>query len=222
MARLARVVIPGLPHHVTQRGNRRQRTFFLTSDYRAYLSLLARECGRHDVEVWAYCLMPNHVHIVAVPSSPDSLRRAVGEAHRRYTLQVNTRMDWKGHLWQGRFSSFALHEAHLLATARYVELNPVRAGLVTAPSDYPWSSARAHLCSRDDELVRVQPLLDLAGNWLQFLTRDVPDEELKHLRMHTRTGRPLGDEDFLRLLERRLGRILRRQKRGPRSCRRGE
>ena len=133
MPRLARVVIPGEPHHVTQRGNRRQETFFSDEDYEAYLDLMAEWCEREGVEVWAYCLMPNHVHLVAVPSSEDALRRGIAEAHRRYSRRINFREGWRGHLWQGRFASFPMDDAHLYLATRYVELNPVRARLVRAP-----------------------------------------------------------------------------------------
>ncbi len=215
MARLARVVVPGLPHHITQRGNCRQQTFFCDEDYRSYLELMGQWCGAYQVEIWAYCLMPNHVHLIAVPQSVDGLRRAVGEAHRRYTRLVNFREGWRGHLWQGRFASFVLDERYLLTAARYVELNPVRAGLIRAPSRYPWSSAAAHVRRRDDALVRVAPLLELAPDWRRFLTRVIREEDLKLLRAHEHTGRPLGDEAFLASLEQKLGRILRRQKPGP-------
>ena len=127
MARLARIVVPGMPHHVTQRGNRWQPTFFAEEDYAAYLELMSERCREEGVEIWAYCLMPNHVHLIAVPKREDSLRRAIGEAHRRYTRRVNLREGWRGHLWQERFSSFVLDEPYLLTSARYVELNPVRA-----------------------------------------------------------------------------------------------
>jgi putative transposase len=217
MARLARVVAPGLPHHVTQRGNRRQRTFFCDEDYDCYVQLMAQFCRVEQVEIWAYCLMPNHVHLIAVPKSADGLRRAIGEAHRRYTRMVNLRKGWRGHLWQGRFASFVLDEPYLLTAARYVELNPVRAGLVNTPSRYRWSSAAAHLRGRDDSLVRVAPLLQLAPNWRRLLSRVIREEELTVLRAHEHTGRPLGDEAFLASLEQRLGRILRRQKPGPKS-----
>ncbi len=108
MAQVGRVAAPGLPHHVTQRGNRRQRTFFCDQDYESYLQLMAQFCKPQNVEVWAYCLMPNHVHLIAVPDSAKGLRRAIGEAHRRYTRMVNFREGWRGHLWQGRFASFVL------------------------------------------------------------------------------------------------------------------
>jgi len=161
--------------------------------------------------------MPNHIHLIAVPQSADGLRRAIGEAHRRYTRMVNFREGWRGHLWQGRFASFVLDEPYLLTAARYVELNPVRAGLINSPSRYPWSSAGEHVRGRDDALVKVAPLLQLATNWRRFLTRVVREEDLKLLRSHEHTGRPLGDEAFLASLEQNLGRILRRQKPGPKG-----
>ena len=159
---MARVVVPGIPHHVTQRGNRRQDTFFRDADYREYLYHMAEWCNRCGVEVWAYCLMRNHVHLIVVPESEDGLRRAIGEAHRRYTRYVNFREGWKGHLWQGRFASFPMDEEWLIAAARYVELNPVRAGLVRRAGEYRWSSALAHLSGEDDILVRTEPFCSLS------------------------------------------------------------
>ena len=132
MARLPRMILPGIPHHVTQRGNRRERTFFEESDYALYLDLLAQAAQRHAVEIWSYCLMPNHVHIVAVPTDEDGLGRTFRDVHRNYTGYVNTRMRVTGHLWQGRFGSVAMDEAHLFAALRYVALNPVRARLAPA------------------------------------------------------------------------------------------
>lgn len=215
MARIARVVVPGLPHHVTQRGVRRQTTFFSESDYESYLELMAEWCARCGVAIWAYCLMPNHVHLIAVPDEADGLRRGIGEAHRRYTRRVNFREGWRGYLWQGRFASFQLSEQHLLAAARYVELNPVRAGLVAHPGDYRWSSAAAHVSRRDDLLVRTQPLLEMAGDWRDFLAGELSDEDLDSLRRHERTGRPLGDEPFVESIERKIVRLLHKQKPGP-------
>src|SRR5512136_131394 len=164
MARIARVVVAGVPHHVVQRGNRRQPVFFSTADYKAYLRLMATWCQRERVEVWAYCLMSNHVHLVAVPDSERGLARAIGEAHRRYTVRVDQRENWRGYLWQGRFSSYPLDEQYLLAAVRYVELNPVRARLVELPWQYPWSSAAAHVRGRDDVLVKVRPMLGRVEN----------------------------------------------------------
>jgi len=217
MARLARVVGAGLAHHVTQRGNRRQQVFFEPADYRLYLDLLATHCTAADVEVWAYCLMPNHVHLILVPGDADGLRAALGEAHRRYTRHINFRQKWRGYLWQGRFASFVIDEPYLLTCARYVELNPVRARLVRTARAWKWSSARAHLTNQDDRVVRVRPLLDLAPDWKGFLGAGLDAENLAAIRTHTRTGRPLGAEPFLTRLEKRLGRRLRKAKPGPRG-----
>ncbi len=214
MARLARVVIPGIPHHVTQRGNRGQVPFLTDADYPAYLDLVAETCAKAGVAVWAYCLMPNHVHLILVPNDPDGLRRALGEAHRRYTRRINAREGWTGHLWQERFHSFPMDEPHLLAAARYVELNPVRAGLARGVRDWRWSSARAHLAGRDDRLVEVGPLLERVDDWREFLKGGLDEATLKTLRRHSRTGRPLGAEAFVKRLERRLGRELRARKPG--------
>jgi putative transposase len=219
MARLARVVAAGLPHHVTQRGNRCQQVFFGDDDYEAYRTLLAEGCSAAGVAIWAYCLMPNHVHLILVPSDADGLRAALGEAHRRYTRQVNFREGWRGYLWQGRFASFPMDETYLLAAARYVELNPVRAKLARRARDWRWSSARAHLAGRDDDLVQVKPLLDLAPDWPAFLRQGLSDDERDAIRAGERTGRPLGSPAFVARLEKRLGRVLARQKPGPKPKR---
>jgi putative transposase len=174
-------------------------------------------CGVHKVQILAYCLMPGHVHLIAVPEAADGLRRAIGEVHRRYTRMINFREGWRGHLWQGRFASFVLDELYLLTAARYVELNPVRAGLIDTPSRYRWTSAAAHVRKKDDTLVRVAPLLESAPNWRAFLARVIREEDIKLLRAHELTGRPLGGEEFMATLEQDLGRILRRQKPGPRG-----
>ena len=219
MARLARVVAAGLPHHVTQRGNRRQQVFFGDDDYATYRGLLAEGCRAAGVAIWAYCLMPNHVHLILVPSDVDGLRAALGEAHRRYTRHVNFREGWRGYLWQGRFASFPMDEPHLLACARYVELNPVRAKLVRRARDWRWSSARAHLARRDDGLVKVKPLLDLVPDWPAHLAGGLSAEDHAAIQAGERTGRPLGAPRFVARLEKRLGRSLARQKPGPKPKR---
>jgi putative transposase len=215
MARLARVVAAGLPHHVTQRGNRRQAVFFGDDDYETYRALLAEGCRAAGVAIWAYCLMPNHVHLILVPRDADGLRAALGEAHRRYTRHVNLREGWRGYLWQGRFASFPMDEPHLLACARYVELNPVRAKLARRARDWRWSSARAHVKGRDDGLVTVRPLLDLAPDWPAFLAEGLGAPEHAAIQSSERTGRPLGAPRFIARLEKRLGRTLARAKPGP-------
>ena len=216
MARMARIVVPYFPHHVVQRGNRRQKTFFENRDYERYRALMSKFCRKAGTRVWAYCLMPNHVHLVMVPSHEDGLRAALGEAHRRYTLAINQRYDWRGHLWQERFHSFPMDEAYLLAAVRYVERNPVAAGLCHRAEEWPWSSAQAHLQGRDDELVETKPMLSRIGNWAAYLASDTVDDADDRLAEHARTGRPLGDEQFITTLERLTGKTLaprRRKKR---------
>lgn len=219
MARIARVVVPDVPHHVIQRGNRRLRTFFKDEDYEAYIDLMARWSSHWGVEIWAYCLMPNHVHLIAVPSSENALMRAIGEAHRRYTVRVNLRENWRGHLWQGRFASFPMDEAYLFACVRYVELNPVRAGLVSVPWQYRWSSAAARVRKEIDPLTEKVSLLDEISDWKAFLMDGLSEEKVDDIRLHARTGRPLGKDEFQTGLETALGRTLQPQKRGPKGPR---
>ena len=216
MARTARLVVPGLPHHVTQRGARRMQVFFSDEDYRSYLRILADEARRHELGVWAYCLMPNHVHLIATPPSEPSLAKALGEAHRRYAWRVNRRQGWTGHLWQERFSSCAMDEPHLSAAIRYVLLNPVRAGLATTASAWPYSSARAHLGSAADELVETQPAALRIKDWDNFLRLADSREETEELRRHSRIGRPLGSDAFLDELEQATGRPVRPARAGRR------
>ena len=211
------MVAAEVPHHVVQRGNRRQPVFFSTADYKAYLRLMAVWCGQQGVEVWAYCLMTNHVHLIAVPGSEKGLARAVGEAHRRYTVRVNQRENWRGYLWQGRFSSYPLDEQYLLAAVRYVELNPVRVGLAERPWQYPWSSAAAHVRNRDDILVRVKPMRDRVADWREYLSTEPDSTDMEVLRRHMRTGRPLGSPEFIESLEAKLSRSLIPHKRGPKT-----
>jgi putative transposase len=217
MGRVARVVVLGFPHHVTQRGNRRQRTFFSDADYELYLDLLRKYLTEHEVELWAYCLMPNHVHLIAVPKQQNSLRKSIGEIHRQYTLTINSREKWTGHLWQGRFSSYPMDEKYLIAAARYIELNPVRARLVRRPEEWPWSSARIRIKGKNDGLTELEPLRSMVGNWARFLESAVAEIDL--LRKHQSTGRPLGSDAFIEECEGLLGRVLRPKKPGPQGRR---
>jgi putative transposase len=206
MPRLARLVIPGIPHHVTQRGNRRQPTFFSDDDYRLYLRLLGRWSRQAGTAVWAWCLMPNHVHLILVPSHEDGLRAALGEAHRRYTRHVNAREDWRGHLWQSRFASFPMDEDHLLACVRYVELNPVRAGLIARPEHWRWSSARAHLGLGGDGITELVPLAARVPDWRALLDSGLAERERSAIRAHEGSGVPLGGRAFAARLAAALGR----------------
>ena len=213
MPRIARIIAPGVPHHVTQRGNRRMETFFCNEDYQAYLALMAEWCRKFNVSVWCYCLMPNHTHLIAVPETEDGLRMAIGEAHRRNSVMINRRQKWTGHLWQGRFSSFPMDEAYLLAAAQYIEMNPVRANLAPDPYAWKWSSAKAHANGTDDILVKVSPLLQMVGDWKLFL-KDTDEEDANKIRGHERTGRALGSDSFLESLELSLMRTVKRRKAG--------
>ena len=210
MARLPRLTIPDLPYHVTQRGNRRQPVFFRDEDRQLYLAILREQAVRYRLEIWAYCLMDNHVHLVVMPRQEAGLTRAIGETHRRYTRAINFREGWRGYLWQGRFGSVALDEAHLIATIRYVERNPVAAGLVARAEEYPWSSARAHVLGLNDSVLTTHFLTERIADWVEFL-RDPTDDRLgRTLNQHGSVGRPLGDVPFLERLEHVTGRRLRR------------
>jgi putative transposase len=189
MPRPARQVLPGIPHHVTQRGNCRQRVFFGDDDHAAYLSLLRHFCRKSGTSVWAWCLMPNHVHLILVPAHEDGLRAALAPAHTRYAIEINRRQGWCGHFWQSRFGSFPMDEAHLHACLRYVELNPVRAGLVARPEAWPWSSARAHLGLALDGLTDLAPMRGRIDDWRAFLDAGLDDEDRDAIRKAERTGR---------------------------------
>jgi putative transposase len=214
MPRAARLVVPGVPHHVTQRGNRRLPTFFGEGDYALYRHVLREGCAKAGTRIWAWCLMPNHVHLILVPETEDGLRAAVSEAHRRYTRLVNEREGWRGHLWQSRFASFAMDEDWLLACARYVELNPVRAGLAARPEDWRWSSARSHLGLGDDGLTEARPLLERVPDWRGLLAGGLDEEKREAIRRCERSGHALGGSGFLARVSAAIGRDIRPRPRG--------
>jgi putative transposase len=220
MARLARVVIPGLPHHVTQRGNGGAKTFFGDDDYALYRDLLATHCRAADVAVWAWCLLPNHVHLILVPSDADGLRRALSRVHRIYAGTIQARRKRSGHFWQGRFGAVAMDEAHLAAALRYVSLNPVRARLVKRAQDWQWSSTRAHLRGRDDGLTARAPVKKMFPDMAGLLSRALEDEEdlFGRLRAAESIGRPIGSDRFLARIEKLTGRVLKPAKRGPKPA----
>lgn len=224
MSRLSRITVPGLPHHVTQRGNRRMAVFAEPSDYQIYIDLMAERCAAHDVSCWAYCLMPDHIHLVLTPSSEDGLARAVGEAHRRYASFFNARARVTGHLFQGRFTSAAMDEDHLLAAVRYFALNPVKAKLAKRVQDWPWCSVPAHLAGSDDALLQVSPVLDRVGPRFADLLKLSRQEKLalSGFEMKGVIGRPMGSPAFVADLEKRLGRTLAPAKRGPKPKAKGE
>ena len=220
MARLARLVVPDVPHHVTQRGNRKQPVFFGEADYAAYKDLVAAACVERGVRCLAWCLMPNHVHLILTPPDPDGLRGALAEAHRRYARRINLAQGWTGFLFQGRFASYPIADAHLMAAVRYVELNPVRAGLVARAEDWRWSSARAHVTGRADGFTDLDALAGVHRNWRAMLRHgleagDLDEGAAAAIEAHIRTGRPLGSEAFVERLEAKTGRALKRRKPGP-------
>ncbi len=214
MARIARVVVPGMPHHVVQRGVRGMDVFFSDADRCSYLGFLSEYGQRFGISFLAWCLMTNHVHLVAIPEDEWSLARGIGEAHRRYTRRINFCEGWSGYLFQGRFHSCPLDGQYLLAAVRYVLRNPVRAGLADKPWDYPWSSARWIVgdALEDPLAIPSETLADII-DWRSFLAGDTG--QLAELRQHTRTGRPLGSEPFIDQIESLIGRVVRPQKRGP-------
>lgn len=225
MARLARIVIPGVAHHVTQRGNRRLPVFFSDEDRRLYLSLLAEASRASGTACLAWCLMDNHVHLVLVPRREDGLRAMLGEAHRRYTRHVNFREGWRGHLFQGRFASYPMDDAHLMAAVRYVELNPVAAGMARRAEAWRWSSARSHVAGRraaDDPLTDVAALGRHVRNWRALLRHGLEAGDLdadgeavaEAIEARLRTGRPLAASEWIARQEDALDRALAPRKPG--------
>lgn len=215
MPRIARAIAVGCPHHITQRGNHRQAVFAGEEDYARFLEILVRSAPQNDFEIWAYSLMPNHIHLVGVPQRQDSLARTFHAVQMLYARYVNAKRGTGGHLWQGRFFSCALDEPHVHAALRYVEMNPVRAGLVSMPEEYRWSSARAHLAGERDPVLSGRCfLLETVPDWRQYLEADPDAEAEKTLRKATLTGRPCGVEEFIRKTEGDLGRRLSPRPRG--------
>jgi putative transposase len=217
MARLARLVIPGLPHHVTQRGNGRAQTFFGDADYALYRDLLAQACASAKVAVWSWVLMPNHVHLILVPEDADGLRRALAAVHRRYAGYIHARERRTGHFWQGRFGAVAMDEAHLAAALRYVALNPVRARLAARAEDWGWSGVHALLTGQEDGLTATAPVLERYPRFAEFLGEGADGEAVNRLRQAETIGRPLGDESFIARLESLTRRRLTPMKPGPKA-----
>lgn len=214
MARLARVVVPDLPYHVTQRGNGRQQTFFGADDYTLYRDLLSMHCQAAGVAVWAWCLMPNHVHLILVPSSTDGLRRVLAPTHRSYAGHLHARLRRTGHFWQGRYGAVAMDEAHLLHAIRDVCLNPVRAGLMKRAQDWPWASTRAHLTGKEDGVTSLEPVRNRIATFSDVLDGNPDETMFDRLRRAESVGRPLGDEAFFDRIAQLAGRDLKPGKRG--------
>jgi putative transposase len=215
MARMARFVVPGIPHHVTQRGNGRARTFFCDEDYALYRDLLAGHCAAAGVEAWAWVLMPNHVHLILAPSDEDGLRRALASTHRRYAGHIHAREQRTGHFWQGRFGCVAMDEAHLAAAIAYVALNPVRARLVERAEHWRWSSVHAHLGRvTGDGLTTIAPVIERYPDLAARIAAGEDEAMSARLRRAEQIGRPVGSATFIAGLERQTGRRLSPSPRG--------
>jgi len=217
MPRLPRVVIPDCPHHVINRGNRRQIVFFSDNDKKAYYDILKKETNKAGIVIWTYCLMDNHVHLIVVPKTKDALAYGIGEAERKYARIINSRYDWKGHLWQERFKSNPMGEDYLYSAVRYIERNPVRAGIVEKAEDYYFSSAKSHVFRGNDELISDFYLTSEIPDWESYLREETSESEKELFRSHAYSGYPLGSDEFIDKLERITGMSLRKKKPGPKT-----
>jgi len=206
-------VIPQIPHHITQRGNRGQDLFFNDRDRSEYLQWLKEYCDKHNVDILAYCLMKNHMHIVAVPTSEDGLHRVLRPLHTRYAQKINREHGWKGHLWQGRYFPSPLDDVYMWNVIRYVELNPLRARIVRRAENYKWSSAAGHCELGEDKILtkdkRWTGLFDEIKDWSNWLAEGDETEKIRLVRRNIEKGLPCGSDKFIRKLERTAGRILR-------------
>ncbi|NCO04023.1 MAG: transposase [Alphaproteobacteria bacterium] len=214
MARQARITLDYTPHHITQRGNRGEPVFFEKGDFQAYLDLLKEQCERFDIKIASYCLMPNQIHLLAVPKDSDLLARAIGETHRRYTNMINKRNEWRGHLFQDRFFSYVCDDEHSLRALRFIETMPVTSKIAPKPESYLWSSAKNRIKIINDPFLTPLPQFTNVHNWDEFLNRPMEAAELKDIQTHLQTGRPRGTDTFLDKLELKLGKKVRPQKRG--------
>ena len=215
MPRMPRIVAPDYPHHVVQRGNRRQQVFFQDADYENYLKFLEEYSKNYQLKIVSYCLMPNHVHLIVIPQRHDSLAGAIGDTHQKYTKMVNLRKNWRGFLWQGRFSSYVLDEKYLYTALKYIFLNPVKAGIVKKAEEYKWSSLRHHL-DRDGAYFLYDDIItDMIVDWKTLLYDDLSETQIKLFRKHESTGRPLGEIKFIEKLEKRLEVSFKKERPGP-------
>lgn len=218
MPRLARTVCARVPHHITQRGNRREDVFFSDDDRLAYLGWLKDYAEKYEVDILAYCLMTNHIHLIAVPAREHGLEKLLKPLHMRYAQRINREHRWTGHVWQGRFFSSALDEDYLWAAVRYVERNPVRARMVRKAENYRWSSAVAHCGLKSDPVLTRRSSwarqFESMGDWSAWLAEGDEPQRLEILRRNVEKGLPCGSERFVQKLERLTGRALQYRPRG--------
>jgi putative transposase len=209
MARLARSIVVGYPHHVIQRGNYDQLVFETPADYLRYLELLKEYSARYGLDIWAYCLMPNHVHFICVPKAEDSLARAFNTLHMNYAQYYHGKRGVKGHLWKGRFLSCIMDDRSVFEEVRFIENNAVRAGLVARAEEYPWSSARHHVLGVSDPVIRnASSLESKISDWRAYLEGRGDQPVLNRTWQSLKTGRPAGDKEFVHVLEEIVGRRL--------------
>jgi putative transposase len=214
MGRMGRVTVPGLPHHVTQRGNLNAPIFARDGDRGVYLAMFQKSALRRGLAIWAYCLMTNHVHFVVVPRFEDSLSLALRDAHSAYANWFNKQARRPGNLWRNRFHSCVMDEPHLWAAVRYVERNPVSAHMIGRAEEYPWSSAAPHCGLRKDPLLAEGfPFPNIVADWPAWLSNE-DVERTAEIRKCTRLGLPCGSAEFTGDMEAKARRPLRHKKPG--------
>lgn len=218
MPRKARFVIVGTPHHVTQRGNRRMQTFYTDEDRIEYLELLEKLSKKYELDILSYCLMPNHVHLIAVPCNKDSLQRAMKDTHSQYARRINKRFGWSGHLWQDRYFSSPLDQSYTWNAIKYVELNPVRANIIGTPEQFKWSSAQARCGLVQSTLLSQKKnwndMIAEISDWKAWLHEGLDVDDIEVIRKATNKDFPCGSEEFIDSLELIAQRPLRALLRG--------
>lgn len=215
MARQARIIVPHTPHHITQRGNRGEHIFLQKSDYQTYLDILKEQTEQFDIGILGYCLLPNQIHLLLLPKDSQSLSRAIGETHRRYTNHINARENWSGHLFQNRFFSYAMDEQFSLRAIRFIETLSVTLKLTPRPENYLWSSAKSRIkIGKNNPIIQNYLSFNAIDNWEEYLSRPMNSDEMNQIQLHLQTGRPRGSGMFLDSIEKTIGRSVRPQKRG--------
>jgi len=208
MPRQARNVFADIPHHITQRGNRQADVFFCDADKDYYLKLLQQYSQDHQVEVLAYCLMTNHIHLILKPTTEDGLQKVLKPLHMRYAQYINKKNDWHGHLWQGRYFSSALDEQYAYHAFHYVENNPVEAKMVAKATDYKYSSARHHCGMLVDGLISEYDIGVNTQEYEDYLMQAINQQSVDILRRNTNKGLPCGSDGFIAKLGKKSGRDL--------------
>ena len=215
MARLPRLTLPGYPHHIVQRGNNGQPIFASTADYETLLGLLEEYARKFQVAIHAYVLMSNHLHLLATPTSAEGVPQMMQALGRSYVRYFNARQARTGTLWEGRYRSTLIQaERHLLACMVYIDLNPVRAGLVSDPADYSWSSHLHYIGRRSDRLITPHPLYWELGNtpfardaaYAELVRSGIGVEQERALTESVFHGWALGEVDYVAELQRRTER----------------